>query len=354
VAALLLVLATLAACATPAHAPAEPAAPPVAGAAVVPTVPGAATSAPAAAATAPPLQHVRVFYTSPVTSQAHLWIGVEAGTFREQGLDVEPMLIAGSDKAIAALLSGEVPAGVLSANTLISATAQGADLVYVAGGLGKLVFQLMVAPGIESVEQLRGQPVGATGRGSQNDFARRHALRRFGFDPERDVIHRSIAGGEPQMLTAMQSGAIAAGAFNAPQDYFAEQAGMRSLARMADWNVPYQGSGVAARRADLTAQRDMLQRLVRGYVAGIARMKADPDFSLAVIRQYLQSDDLPALEWGYRVAVDAIPSQPVPTVEGLQSVIEGLAEVDPDVRKVQPAALIDNSFLDALGPAGSQ
>ncbi len=314
------------------------------------------TPAPSAAPSEPPppmaRQSLRAAYTAPSASQAPLWIGVEAGLFQEQGLDVETFYISGSDKAVAALLAGETPVTLLAANTLISAVAQGADLIYVAGGSAKLTFQLMVPPQITSAAQLRGQPVGATGRGSANDFALRYALRRLGLDPEHDVVLRAIAGGEPQMLAAMQSGAILAGAFNAPNDYLAGQAGMRSLARLADWNVPYQVAGVAVRRAFLAEQRDTVRRFVRGYVASVERMKADPAFAQAVMRQYLQSEDPQAIAWGYRAAVEALPSPPYPTEAALQTVIDGLAEVTPEVRQLAPAALMDTTLLDEVTAGG--
>src|SRR3954467_1701463 len=78
----------LVACAAPAFAPPAP-----------------ADAPPAPVAAAPPvtLQPLRVAYTALVSAQAPLWIAIETGLFREQGLDVEATLISGSDKAIAAL-----------------------------------------------------------------------------------------------------------------------------------------------------------------------------------------------------------------------------------------------------------
>ena len=334
---LIAVVVGLAACASPTTAP--PAAAP-------------ARQAQEAPAEPPPLQPVRVVYTAVVSAQAPLWIGVETGLFREQGLDVDAVLISGSDKAIAALLTGEAPITILASGALVSAVAKGADLVYLASISTKLMFQLMVQPQVTSVEQLRGQSVGATGRGSQSDFALRYALRRLGLDPEQDIVFRAMAGGEPQMLAAMQSGAIVAGAFNAPYDYVAEQAGFRSLARMADWNVPSLGVGVAVQRGYLAEQRDTVRRFVRGFALGAERMKADPALAQAVIRQYLQSDDGPAIEWSYHAVVEAMPAVPYPSEPGLQTIIDALAELDPEVASVQPAAIVDRSILDEIVAAG--
>jgi NitT/TauT family transport system substrate-binding protein len=346
---LVAVAVALVACAAPAATPPPAAAP-------APQLQGApGQAAPAEpAAPQPPLRPLRVAYTALVSAQAPLWIALETGLFREQGLDVEATLISGSDKAIAALLTGETPITMLASGAMVSAVSKGADLVYLASTSSKLTFQLITQPQITSVEQLRGQPVGATGRGSQSDFALRYALRRLGLDPEQDIVFRAMAGGEPQMVAALESGAIAAAALNPPNDLVAEQAGLRSLARMSDWNVPSLGVGVAVRRGYLAEQRDTARRFVRAFALGAERMKADPALAQAVIRQYLQSDDGPAIEWGYRVAVESMPAVPYPTEAGLQSVIDALAEVDPDVATVQPSAIVDRSILDEIVAAGTR
>jgi len=52
-----------------------------------------------------------------------------------------------------------------------------------------------------------------------------------------------------------------------------------------------------------------------------------------------------------------MPPVPYPSEPGLQSVIQALGEVDPEVATVQPAALVDRSVLDeiiATGPGGRQ
>jgi NitT/TauT family transport system substrate-binding protein len=349
--ALVVLAVALAACAPPGAGPAASPARQAQAASAEPAAPveRAAPPAPGGGNASAPLQLLRVVYPALGSGQAPLWIGVETGLFREQGLDVEALFVSGSDRVIAALLSGEVPIAILGSGAMVSAVSKGADLVYVASaGSTKLMFQLMAQPQITSVEQLRGQPVGATGRGSQGDFALRYALRRLGLDPEQDIVFRAIAGGDPQILVALQSGAIVAGPLIPPNDYFAEQAGFRSLARMADWNVPTQSLGVAVRRGYLAEQRDTLRRFVRGYMLAVERFKADPALAQAVSRQYMQSDDAPAIEWGYRATVESLPALPYPSEAGLQTIIDSLASVDPEVATVQPAAFIDRSIVDEI------
>src|SRR4051794_18505344 len=156
---------------------------------------GAGSAGSAGVVPAPTLVPLKVAYTAIATAQAAFWLAVEGGYFQQQGLDVDLIRLDGSNRAMPALLSGEIPISVLTGAAVAGAAAQGADVVFVASGASNLVFQVVAAPQITSFEQLRGQPVGTTGLGSSSDFALRTALRRYGIDPDREVVNRSIAGG---------------------------------------------------------------------------------------------------------------------------------------------------------------
>ncbi|HZR98246.1 MAG TPA: ABC transporter substrate-binding protein [Chloroflexota bacterium] len=309
----------------------------------------APTGAPAAPAALVPL---KAAYTAIATAQAAFWLGVEGGYFHQQGLDVELIRLDGSSRAMPALLSGDVPISMLTGAAVAGAAAQGADVVFVASGAPNLVFQVVAAPQITSFEELRGQPVGSTGIGSSSDFALRYALRRNGLDPERGVISRNIAGGDAQILAALQSGAILATAFAPPTDYFAVQQGFRSLARLADWDVAYQGAGVVTTKSFIASQRDTMLRFMRAYVAAVHRAKTDPAFALGVMRQYTGIEDQGSLEWGYHQYVDAWPPAPYASPAGLQGVIDSLVPSNPDVAKVDPTTLVDSSLLEELEASG--
>jgi NitT/TauT family transport system substrate-binding protein len=308
-----------------------------------------ASGAPAPAAALVPL---KVAYTAIATAQAAFWLAAEGGYFQQQGLDVDLIRLDGSNRAMPALLSGEVPISMLTGAAVAGAAAQGADVVFVASGASNLVFQVVAAPQITGFEQLRDQPVGTTGIGSSSDFALRYALRRNGLDPERDVVNRSIAGGDAQILAALQTGAILATAFAPPSDYVAVQQGYRSLARLADWDIAYQGAGVVTTKAFIAGQRDTMLRFMRAYVAAVHRAKTDPAFALDVMRQYTGVDDQGSLEWGYHQYVDAWPPAPYASASGLQGVIDSLVQSNPDVAKVDPASLVDSTLLQELETSG--
>ena len=310
-------------------------------------------SSPLPPAPAAPRSPLKLAYTATTANQALFWVGVEAGLFAQEGLDVELVRIDSSARALPAMLAGEVPISLLATGAIASAVAQGADVVLLATSANKLVFQLLAAPHIADAEALRGQPVGVSGRGSAGDFATRYALKRLGLDPDQDVVIRVVPGGDAGLANALLSGSFVAGALGPPSDYRLEQHGFRSLVRLADLNVPYTGTGPATTRTYLAAHRDTVRRFMRGFLASIQRAKSDPAYTLAVMRQYTGQDDLAALEWGYRqYIVGAVDPAPYPSEAGLQTVIDSVGEEVPEVRRVAPAALIDTSVLQELEAEG--
>lgn len=314
----------------------------------------AAGAAPAAAAreTSPPREALRVAYTAPSAAQTPLWVAVEAGLLAEQGLDVEVLRLDGSGRAIPALLSGELALSLLNGSAAATAAAQGADAVLIANGTSRLAFQIMSAPNVTGFEQLRGQSVGTTGLGSSSDYAMRWALRHFGLDPERDVTVRSIGGGEAQLVAAVQQGAVLASALSPPADYHGEQVGLRSLARLGEMDIPYQGVALGTTRGYIARNRATVLRFLRGYVAAVQRIKADVPFTLGVIREYTKLDDERALEWGYKQYMEPLNFPPYPSEPGLQAVIDSLVATTPEVEKVRPADLLDISLLQELEAEG--
>jgi hypothetical protein len=46
--------------------------------------------------------------------------------------------------------------------------------------------------------------------------------------------------------------------------------------------------------------------------------------------------------------VEALPDLPYPSEAGLQTIIDSLASVDPEVATAQPAAFVDRGILDEI------
>src|SRR3954463_8101413 len=101
--------------------------PPAAGSSATGGAPsGGGPAAPAVATPRAALVPLKFAYTAIATAQAAFWLAVEGGYFQQQGLDVNLIRLDGSNRAMPALLSGEIPISVLTGAAVAGAAAQGA------------------------------------------------------------------------------------------------------------------------------------------------------------------------------------------------------------------------------------
>jgi len=115
-----------------------------------------------------------------------LWLAQDAGLFKKYGLNVE-IKNPNSGEAIAEGARNNVAEiYVATANWLVSAIGDGADLVFFAN-TGYSVLKFVARPEFTRVEQLKGKRIGTGEPNSSQDRITRQTLQRLGLNPDRDV-----------------------------------------------------------------------------------------------------------------------------------------------------------------------
>ena len=84
---------------------------------------------------------LRIAFLFSSGTMASLWMAKESGAFAKEGLDVE-MISASSALALPALLANEVDVIQISAVPLINASLRGFDVVFIAGMLNTMIWDL--------------------------------------------------------------------------------------------------------------------------------------------------------------------------------------------------------------------
>ena len=84
-------------------------------------------------------------------------IAKDRGLFAKYGLTAESIYIPGGTTNVQVLVSGNLDLSQLSGAPGVAANLEGADLIYLAGLLDKLNYQLVTRPEIKSIEQLKGK-----------------------------------------------------------------------------------------------------------------------------------------------------------------------------------------------------
>ncbi|HEX5607388.1 MAG TPA: ABC transporter substrate-binding protein, partial [Candidatus Binatia bacterium] len=113
-----------------------------------------------------------VFVSLAWNSEIPFRAALARGYFRQQGLQIEPILIRGGPAAIAALVSGEVDyASIGGAQAIFRGKARGLDLSIIGCISSTTNYILLGNKQTRTVEELRGKPIGITGAGTYSEFA---------------------------------------------------------------------------------------------------------------------------------------------------------------------------------------
>lgn len=179
----------------------------------------------------------KVRITQAVASFAFLPIDYAkaSGIFEEEGLDVQQIATRGGGPDLTALISGDVQFNAAAGTYQIGAIAAGRDIVNVYNFYDRNLIGLVLseeaaaatgvspdAPLKERLAALKGLKIGMTRPGSLTDKQVRHLLRQGGLTADDATI--VAIGGPPNLISALDQGAIDGFAISVPHYQIAAKA----------------------------------------------------------------------------------------------------------------------------------
>jgi NitT/TauT family transport system substrate-binding protein len=297
------------------------------------------------------LPKLRVAYAAITAAFSIPWLAKEAGIFQRHGLDVELVYIAAGSRAVQTLVGGSVDVAAIGGPAGVDAKLAGADTVYVAIPVNRVIVFTVAAPQIQKVEELRGKSIGVTRVGTVTDFFTRLYLRQNGLVPDRDVMIRQM-GGLPETVAGLKAGQIQGGTFGFPAVLHARAAGFRVLVDYNTQGYRYPLSGIVVTQKLLRTQESVIRRFLEAHIEAVHRFKTDPNFTMNVIGKYTQTTDRSMLEETQRVYASAFDRVPYPDIEVMKLGLTQVAETNPRVRDVDPKEFVDPRLLREIEASG--
>jgi len=278
-------------------------------------------------------------------------IAKDRGLFAKYGLAVETIYIPGGSTNIHVLISGNLDLSQLSGAPGVGANLEGADIVYFAGLLDKLNYQLITRPEIKSVEQLKGKKFGVSRYGSSADFGMRAMLKRLGVDPVKEASILQI-GDEPSRIAAIKSGNIDGTVANAPFGTEAERLKLNVLADSVKMDIPFFNTGLLGSKRFLDKQESKIMNFLRAYLEAIKVLKTERDYSIKALAQFTRVSNLQSVAEGYDYFVKQLEPVPYPSVAAMQAVVDQIAESNPKARNVDAKNYVNDRYLKRLEEEG--
>lgn len=233
------------------------------------------------------------------------YLAEDKGFYKEEGLTVERVLLAGGPAALTGLLSGAGDANLSAPGELLSAVGKGQQLKTLLAHTNSMPCVLVVSESFAkrigvtadsplkerqaAIGKVKGGRFGITAPGSQTDGFTRLALKQAGLDPKIDAQIVPLQTGA-NSLAALANGQID-GFIGVPPS--AEKAVLEMKAvpllvnQMGEINGAdrVQGMTMQARTRDVEANPDLYKAIVRADVRAMRAIVEDPEGTGALLRK---------------------------------------------------------------------
>ena len=295
-------------------------------------------------------QAIKLGYAALNAGQVAPWMAKEAGYLAKYGIDAELIYIP-AVAATQALIAGEIQLAQVTGVSTAGAILAGADVRIIASVQNKLAGTIYARPDITSPEQLKGKRLGISRFGALSDTAVTIFLQRFGLKRGTDVAVIQM-GGLPEIITALERGAVQAGFANPPQTSRAKKLGMRELFDLNMLGVDLQQTCVTVTTKYLRERRPVVKSFIQAYAEGLHRFVTDRDYSLQILKKYLRINDKEILDDAYAFYSERLEKIPYPTLKGIKFIIDEMAERNPQAKNASPESFVELSVLQELDQSG--
>jgi NitT/TauT family transport system substrate-binding protein len=289
---------------------------------------------PAAVAFTQEKKNIRIVFVSLAwNSEIPFRAALARGYFKQQGLNVEPILIRGGPAAIAALVAGEVDyAAIGGAQAVFRSRARGLDLAIIGCTSATTNYILLGNKQTRTLEDLKGKIIGVTGAGTYSEFAMKAFLRKNNINPEKEVILRAIG---PTVLraAAIEKGIIAAAPFS-PEDAVRLMKSGYSLISNLSESLGIPQNILVSRNEVLEKYPETSKRMLKAYVQGIQLAKFNKKEAIKAGYESGLTGELDIVSAAWDLYAPGLTSDLSIVTSGLQQMLEE------DIR----AGLVDSKF----------
>jgi ABC-type nitrate/sulfonate/bicarbonate transport system substrate-binding protein len=217
-----------------------------------------------------------------------LYIAMQAGYFRQNGLDVN--IVFGVHPAgVAMVVSGQATMTNYPLEQAMIAASRDGSLAIIGCPYRKSLFALMAGKEYTSVRQLKGKRLGVSQIGDAPYNYAVALLGKFGLT-QRDVEWIPIGTDVNGRAAALVSGRVDATMITAPVYFRLEERGYKSLANTSDYDDIYAPTVYLFKKSFVAANPKIPELLIKAHAEAIKRFYDDKSFALQAYLKYNKED----------------------------------------------------------------
>jgi len=288
---------------------------------------------------------LRLAYAGWEVGTAVAYIGVDAGLFKQHGLEVDELPIRDTLSAgVQSLLGVDMLIGFGNPLAVLQPLASGGDITVIGSHVNFDQYGMGVATSIDAIKDLKGKKVGVSALGARSDLIARVMLRRAGLDPAKDV-EMVAAGLAPQRALALSKNLVQGVPLREDIAAEAKKAGIKIVEVKT---VPVVTDLLMTTRSFIKRDEETIRRFMKGYAAAIHHFLSKRSESLAILKKYFPGTQGISVDSMY----DAYSAQlrPLPELnnESIQALVDVSAVADQRAGKLKPTDIVEPRFFDEL------
>src|SRR5437870_5203229 len=274
---------------------------------------------------------------------APLYLGNDAGIFKQQGLNLEMVFIPGGSLSLQALIGRSLDLLLTGGPPVANAYLQGAKIRIIGGVTNLLPYTFVVATGLRTAEQVKGKKIGISRFGSNTDYVVRLALEQLGLSAAQVQIIQ--VGGSQARLVALKSGAIQATVLSPEEAMVAQKMGLIVLLDFIEKGIEFPHVNVVARDDYLETQPQTVRNFMRAYIEAVRYYKSHRSEAVKKIMDLSKLPERQMAEVVYDGSLRATPDDGKPTLKGMDVVLDTVARENPKAKNLTVQQLIDMRFI---------
>ena len=293
-----------------------------------------------------------------------LYLALDAGYLKEEGIDASLIQFRGGGAAIAGLASGSVEFCACAIQNAINAAVKGSDIRLIGTIIGQYASNVVLreevarrlgitkdTPVEARLAALKGLKIAGSGAGSSTDFLIRYMAKKAGLSPERDFTVLFLAGGAP-ILAAFSQGRIDGFVLSSPTSDIAIQRYKGVL--MLDMSRGeledlrgYPSIALSAKQSFLKTKGDVARRFLRALAKANRTIRTEPARAKQILRKRFSGVADEIYEAAWAANIDAYPQTPRIEEANVARAIAFLSEVQGARIPGAAAQYFDASYADA-------
>ena len=289
------------------------------------------------------LKKVRFSVSAASIAEVPFRIANIKGFYRDEGLDVEVILIRGS-VGMQALLGGSVDYTSASGST-IAAAVRGIPVKLIFIASAKPQFDLIAQPQIHSVAELKGKNVGISSRGGAIDLLTQLIVQKNGLVPNKDVVSLVIGGQEDTVL-ALRAGRIAAALLTPPRPLILQREGFNRIAYSGDYMPTYPSGGIGVTDEKIKTSPADVFSFVKASVRGLQYARHHRTETMKILSDYFHIKDQALSEQLFDLYLSRLPVDGSADEAWMKGAIEFTQKsIGGASKEITPSQVFDFSFV---------